>query len=186
MCLEVETERAVDVTQPIHQGVENTAELQRRDRRLERQETELQKTGRPRPLVCRILRRFTQATFKLIRWLCALSTGIVPPRWRKPCSSCAPSAPNFNRSNRTPMGNKGAGRSLVRRYHLYSHAAGLHVSGGSDGLVEPLRARWPRGGGPRASQTRTRARSSPARLTSRRWNLKWTPNVGPLHNPSCA
>ncbi len=51
------------------QGVENTAELQRRQKRLDQQETELQKTGRTLPLVYRILQRFTQATFKLIRWL---------------------------------------------------------------------------------------------------------------------
>jgi hypothetical protein len=51
------------------QGVENTAELQRRKKRLDQQETELQKTGQTLPLVYRILQRFTQATFKLIRWL---------------------------------------------------------------------------------------------------------------------
>ena len=51
------------------QGVENTAELQRRQKRLDQQETELKKTGRTLPLVYRILQRFTQATFKLIRWL---------------------------------------------------------------------------------------------------------------------
>ena len=51
------------------QGVENTAELQRRQKRLTQQETALQKTGRTLPLVYRILQRFTQATFKLIRWL---------------------------------------------------------------------------------------------------------------------
>ena len=51
------------------QGVENTAELQRRQKRLDQQETELKKTGQPLPLVYRILQRFTQATFKLIRWL---------------------------------------------------------------------------------------------------------------------
>ena len=51
------------------QGVENTAELQRRQKRLDQQETELKKTGQTLPLVYRILQRFTQATFKLIRWL---------------------------------------------------------------------------------------------------------------------
>ncbi len=51
------------------QGVENTAELQRRQKRLDQQETELKKTRRTLPLVYRILQRFTQATFKLIRWL---------------------------------------------------------------------------------------------------------------------
>jgi hypothetical protein len=51
------------------QGVENTAELQRRQKRLDQQETELKKTRQTLPLVYRILQRFTQATFKLIRWL---------------------------------------------------------------------------------------------------------------------
>ena len=51
------------------QGVENTAEIQRRQKRLDQQETELKKTRQPLPLVYRILQRFTQATFKLIRWL---------------------------------------------------------------------------------------------------------------------
>ena len=51
------------------QGVENTAELQRRAKRQVAQETELQKTGRTLPLIYTLLQRFTQATFKLIRWL---------------------------------------------------------------------------------------------------------------------
>ena len=51
------------------QGVENIAELQRRQKRLARQENEPAKTGRTLPLIYRILQRFTQATFKLIRWL---------------------------------------------------------------------------------------------------------------------
>ena len=51
------------------QGVENTAEIQRRQKRLEQQESHLKKTGQTLPLVYRILQRFTQATFKLIRWL---------------------------------------------------------------------------------------------------------------------
>ena len=51
------------------QGVENTAEIQRRQKRLDQQETELKKAGQTLPLVYRILQRFTQATFKLIRWL---------------------------------------------------------------------------------------------------------------------
>jgi hypothetical protein len=50
-------------------GVENTAEIQRRQKRLTQQETALEKTGQTLPLVYRILQRFTQATFKLIRWL---------------------------------------------------------------------------------------------------------------------
>jgi hypothetical protein len=52
-----------------HQGVENTAELQRREKRQAAQQTELQKTGRTLPLIYTLLQRFTQATFKLIRWL---------------------------------------------------------------------------------------------------------------------
>ena len=52
-----------------HQGVENTAELQRREKRQAAQESELQKTGRTLPLIYTLLQRFTQATFKLIRWL---------------------------------------------------------------------------------------------------------------------
>jgi Transposase DDE domain len=51
------------------QGVENTAEIQRRQKRLDQQESDLEKTGQTLPLVYRILQRFTQATFKLIRWL---------------------------------------------------------------------------------------------------------------------
>ena len=51
------------------QGVENTAEIQRRQKRLDQQESDLDKTGQTLPLVYRILQRFTQATFKLIRWL---------------------------------------------------------------------------------------------------------------------
>jgi len=50
-------------------GVENTAELQRREKRLTQQQTELQKTGQTLPLIYTLLQRFTQATFKLIRWL---------------------------------------------------------------------------------------------------------------------
>jgi len=51
------------------QGVENTAEIQRRQKRLAQQASDLEKTGQTLPLVYRILQRFTQATFKLIRWL---------------------------------------------------------------------------------------------------------------------
>ena len=51
------------------QGVENTAEIQRRQKRLDQQQSDLAKTGQTLPLVYRILQRFTQATFKLIRWL---------------------------------------------------------------------------------------------------------------------
>ena len=51
------------------QGVENTAEIQRRQKRLDQQKSDLEKTGQTLPLGYRILQRFTQATFKLIRWL---------------------------------------------------------------------------------------------------------------------
>ena len=51
------------------QGVENTAEIQCRKNRQDQQESALEKTGQTIPLVYRILQRFTQATFKLIRWL---------------------------------------------------------------------------------------------------------------------
>ena len=60
------------------QGVENTAEIQRRKKRLDQQETELKKTGRTLPLIYTLLQRFTQATFKLIRWLRA--------HWHQPTS----------------------------------------------------------------------------------------------------
>jgi hypothetical protein len=50
-------------------GVENTAELQRRQKRLTQQQSELQQTGQTLPLIYTLLQRFTQATFKLIRWL---------------------------------------------------------------------------------------------------------------------
>jgi hypothetical protein len=51
------------------QGVENTAEMERRDQRQEQQKTALKKTGGTLPLLYTLLRRFTQATFKFIRWL---------------------------------------------------------------------------------------------------------------------
>jgi hypothetical protein len=60
------------------QGVENTAEIQRRQKRLDQQGSDLEKTGQTLPLVYRILQRFTQATFKLIRWLRA--------HWHQPTS----------------------------------------------------------------------------------------------------
>jgi hypothetical protein len=50
-------------------GVENLAEIQRRQKRLDQQKNELQKTRQTLPLVYTLLQRFTQATFKLIRWL---------------------------------------------------------------------------------------------------------------------
>jgi hypothetical protein len=51
------------------QGVENTAENQRRQKRLDQQKSDLKQTGRTLPLIYTLLQRFTQATFKLIRWL---------------------------------------------------------------------------------------------------------------------
>jgi len=60
------------------QGVENTAEIQRRQKRLDQQESELKQTGQTLPLIYTLLRRFTQATFKLIRWLRA--------HWHQPTS----------------------------------------------------------------------------------------------------
>jgi hypothetical protein len=51
------------------QGVENTAEIQRRQKRLNQQKSDLEKTRQSLPLIYSILQRFTQATFKLIRWL---------------------------------------------------------------------------------------------------------------------
>jgi hypothetical protein len=60
------------------QGVENTAELQRRQKRLAQQKEDLQKTGRTLPMIYTVLQRFTQATFKLIRWLRA--------HWHSPTS----------------------------------------------------------------------------------------------------
>lgn len=60
------------------QGVENTAEIQRRQKRLEQQEGELKKTGQTLPLIYTLLQRFTQATYKLIRWLRA--------HWHQPTS----------------------------------------------------------------------------------------------------
>jgi hypothetical protein len=50
-------------------GVENTAEIQRRQKRLDQQETELKKSSQSLPLIYTLLQRLTQATFKLIRWL---------------------------------------------------------------------------------------------------------------------
>ena len=47
-------------------------EKQRRQKRLDEQKTELKKTGRTLPLLYTLLQRFTQATFKLIRWLCGV------------------------------------------------------------------------------------------------------------------
>ena len=51
------------------QGVVNTAEIQRRQKRLAQQPADLEKTGQTLPIIYPVLQRFTQATFKLIRWL---------------------------------------------------------------------------------------------------------------------
>ena len=51
------------------QGVVNTAETERKEKRLERHEKALTENGRSLPLIYKTLQRFTQATFKLIRWL---------------------------------------------------------------------------------------------------------------------
>jgi hypothetical protein len=60
------------------QGVENTAEIQRRQKRLEHQAGELKKTGQTLPLIYTLLQRLSQATYKLIRWLRA--------HWHQPTS----------------------------------------------------------------------------------------------------
>ena len=49
------------------QGVVNTAETERKEKRLEQQEKALTENGRSLPLIYKTLRRFTQAMFKLIR-----------------------------------------------------------------------------------------------------------------------
>ncbi len=54
---------------PEQQGVENMAEKQRREKRQAAQQTELKKTGWILPMIYTVLQRFTQATFKRIRWL---------------------------------------------------------------------------------------------------------------------
>jgi len=50
-------------------GIENIAELARKQKRLEQQQLTLQKKRQTLPLVYTALQRFTQAPFKLIRWL---------------------------------------------------------------------------------------------------------------------
>jgi len=59
------------LVQALHQqqGVENTAERQRKQKRLEQPGKVLAENRRTLPLVYTTLQRFTQATFKLIRWL---------------------------------------------------------------------------------------------------------------------
>jgi hypothetical protein len=51
------------------QGVANTAETERKQKRLQAQEQALAKKQQTLPLVYKALQRFTQASFKLIRWL---------------------------------------------------------------------------------------------------------------------
>ena len=51
------------------QGIEYAAERARKQKRQEKQMAELATTGQTLPLVYQTLQRFTQATFKLIRWL---------------------------------------------------------------------------------------------------------------------
>ena len=51
------------------QGVVNTAEIERKQKRLEQQEQVLKETGQSLPQLYKTLHRFTQATFKPIRWL---------------------------------------------------------------------------------------------------------------------
>jgi hypothetical protein len=50
-------------------GVENTAELQRKQKRLAQQEQALVSQKKTLPPLYKSIQRFTQATFKLIRWL---------------------------------------------------------------------------------------------------------------------
>jgi len=66
--------------QDLHQqqGVEYVAEIQRKQKRLKQQEAELEKTHRTLPLIYKTRQRFTQAAFKLIRWLRA--------HWHQPTS----------------------------------------------------------------------------------------------------
>ena len=68
------------LVQDLHQqqGVENVAEIQRKQKRLAQQERELGKTRQTLPLIYKTLQRFTQAPFKLIRWLRA--------HWHQPTS----------------------------------------------------------------------------------------------------
>lgn len=59
------------LVQDLHaaQGVENKAENQRRQKRLEQQEQALALKGETLPVLYRVCARLTQASFKLIRWL---------------------------------------------------------------------------------------------------------------------
>ena len=51
------------------QGVANTAETERKQKRLAQQEKVLAAKRQTLPQIYKTLQRFTQATFKLIRWL---------------------------------------------------------------------------------------------------------------------
>ena len=51
------------------QGIENVAEIERKQKRQDEQIAALKKIGQTLPMVYQTLQRFTQATFKLIRWL---------------------------------------------------------------------------------------------------------------------
>jgi hypothetical protein len=62
----------------LQQGVENVAESQRKQKRLKQQEAALEQTQQTLPLIYKTLQRFTQAAFKLIRWLRA--------HWHQPTS----------------------------------------------------------------------------------------------------
>ena len=62
----------------LQQGVANVAESQRKQKRLKQQEAALEQTQQTLPLIYKTLQRFTQAAFKLIRWLRA--------HWRQPTS----------------------------------------------------------------------------------------------------
>ena len=59
------------LVQDLHQqqGVANTAETERKQKRLQAQEKVLAKNRQTLPFIYKALQRFTQASFKLIRWL---------------------------------------------------------------------------------------------------------------------
>jgi len=59
------------LVQDLHQqqGVENTAETERKQKRLQAQAQALAKKQQTLPFIYQALQRFTQASFKLIRWL---------------------------------------------------------------------------------------------------------------------
>ena len=59
------------LVQDLHQqaGVENTAETERKQKRQQQQEKVLAENQQTLPRIYKTLQRFTQATFKLIRWL---------------------------------------------------------------------------------------------------------------------